>query len=91
MKSIKMTVALSVVLMTVSCSTVSSISEKISENEYLVSAIEKYNQLDTDGNGKLSLSEVSGKLKEKFSSIDTDGDNSLTLSELKNYKSLLGD
>lgn len=44
----------------------------------------KHKQLDTDGNGSLSLSEVQGtRLADKFTEIDTNGDSELSRDEMK--------
>lgn len=41
-------------------------------------------ELDTDNDGKLSMSEVKGPLKKDFSKIDSDDDGYLSKEELKN-------
>ncbi|MFV0306003.1 MAG: hypothetical protein ACK5IC_11040 [Moheibacter sp.] len=61
-----------------------------SSGNYLLTAIQTYNSLDTNGDGKLSRSEVSGQLLENFTSIDTNNDSGLTLTELLALKSTLG-
>lgn len=47
------------------------------------SASEIISQMDANGDGKLSMSEVKGRLKERFGDIDTDGDGFLTKEELE--------
>src|SRR5690606_14073966 len=81
-----------------SCSSLTGSTASTSKYQYLLTAIEKYNDLDTDGNGKLSKSEISGaasslnltSLTENFTTIDTNKDCGLSLTELVSYKSLLG-
>lgn len=73
-----------------SCSVLqSSTEESTSKYTYLTTAIEKFDELDTDENGKLSLSEAKGELAEHFSDIDSDEDGELSLSELVAYKKSL--
>lgn len=46
-------------------------------------ATELIKEMDTDKDGKLSITEVKGPIKEDFKKIDTDKDGFLTLEELK--------
>lgn len=48
------------------------------------SASDLISEMDTDGDGKLSESEVQGPLKNDFSSADTNGDGYLSEDELEN-------
>ncbi len=61
-----------------------------SSTSYLLTAIQTYNSLDANGDGKLTKSEVSGQLLDNFSTIDSNDDNALTLTELLALKSQLG-
>ncbi|RKN78162.1 EF-hand domain-containing protein [Ulvibacterium marinum] len=47
------------------------------------SASEIISRMDTDEDGKLSMSEVRGRLKERFGEIDTDDDGFLTKEEIE--------
>ena len=43
-------------------------------------------KMDQDGDGKLSISEVEGRLKSDFGKIDSNGDGLLTQAELESAK-----
>ena len=43
-------------------------------------------KMDQNGDGKLSISEVEGRLKEKFGTIDSNGDGFVTKTELENAR-----
>lgn len=73
-----------------SCSTIGSTTSSTSKYEYLITAIQTYNDIDANSDGKLTKSEVSGKLLENFTTIDSDNSESLTLIELLSLKDKLG-
>ena len=48
-------------------------------------AVDRFKKADKNGDGQLSLDEVSPKLKKHFKAIDTDADGQLTKKELKTF------
>lgn len=79
------------------CSSLTS-NGSSSKYQYLLTAIQKYNDIDTDSNGKLSKTEISNvtsslnlsSLLTNFTTVDTNDDSELSMGELVKYKSLLG-
>ncbi len=66
------------------CSSKSQQRQGNSERGERPSATEMITKMDEDKDGKLSESEVKGRLKDNFAKVDTDKDGFITKEELEN-------